>query len=303
MNEAPSDGSAATSTRYAPVWRRHVGNTHLAPTHSKRPLTEAVRRVHAAAWSMTAHAKVRVYVRVQCCAKAFPLQRRHKRRHNVPEAMTSTELPLTPQETQRWNRIGGWRRGGGGSGGFRVAGTGRQRIQPRQAEGLQLSALQTFITTTSTDGMRHGTQGPRPRWGTGGAFFWKGGGASLPAAGGAYWPLATCLCPSLAPFSSVGGGCSPSASHHLVPSRPLPGLPLPPHIPLLSLGRFPAEPPDCPCVTALCRVHMGGTALVVGHVCPSGHPHTGGGGPLPNGGFWAPGCPLAGSLEGGRLPK
>ena len=38
---------------------------------------------------------------------------------------------------------------------------------------------------------------------------------------------------------------------------------------------------------------MRATPLAIGQVCLGAHPHTGGGGTLPNGG-WAPGCPLAG---------
>ena len=52
---------------------------------------------------------------------------------------------------------------------------------------------------------------------------------------------------------------------------------------------------------------QGGVVGVLGpaELPPPPRPHTGGGGTLPNGGFWAPGCPLAGLLppKGGCLPQ
>ena len=67
----------------------------------------------------------------------------------------------------------------------------------------------------------------------------------------------------------------------------------------LSLGRLCLQSPWTVPVSLL-RVgstRRRATALAVGQVRPSGHPHTGGGGPLPDGGFWAPGP--GGGGEGG----
>ena len=73
--------------------------------------------------------------------------------------------------------------------------------------------------------------------------------------GRAYWPLATCPCPFLAPSPSAGGG----AHRPLIPSRPPSPCLAYPHSPTHPL-RFarsvvPTEPPDCPCFTAPCRLH------------------------------------------------
>ena len=55
------------------------------------------------------------------------------------------------------------------------------------------------------------------------------------------------------------------------------------------------ELPDCPYFTALCRVHTEeGNYPRRWEGASKWIPHTGGGGSLPNGSFWAPGCPLAG---------
>ena len=59
----------------------------------------------------------------------------------------------------------------------------------------------------------------------------------------------------------------------------------------------PLQPWDCPCFTALCRIHTqesNGPRHWPG--ASRRTPHTSGAGPLPNGRFWAPGCPTAGSF-------
>ena len=60
---------------------------------------------------------------------------------------------------------------------------------------------------------------------------------------------------------------------------PLPALPLDPFPPVVSLFHC-----------SMSGSHGGGSALAVGPGRPSGHPNTNSGEPVPNGGFWAPGC-------------
>ena len=135
-------------------------------------------------------------------------------------------------------------------------------------------------------------------------YSWAGGGRGLAwhlvvllsAAGSAYWLLATYCCPSLESLPSIGGGTHRPLTNLCSPSPCLAYRYLP--TPSFALvGRAHGAPRDFPCLTALCQVHK-----EEGN-CPRGWPgvfkwttHTGGGGSLPNGGFWAPGCPLAGSL-------
>ena len=113
-------------------------------------------------------------------------------------------------------------------------------------------------------------------------------------------PLTPALPLSTFPPQAVG----PIAHSHLVPSHSLPGLPLPPYSPFLSLRRLCQQSPRTVPVS-LFRVgstRWRATALAVGQACPSGHPQTGGGGPLPNSGCWAPGCPLVGSAHDNLPP-
>ena len=81
-------------------------------------------------------------------------------------------------------------------------------------------------------------------------------------------------------------------------------LPRPPCPILPSLLPFPfpwyvvpTEPPDFACFTALCRVHtVEGNSPRRWPGASKRSSQTGGEGPLPNGCFWALGCPLAGSF-------
>ena len=77
----------------------------------------------------------------------------------------------------------------------------------------------------------------------------------LPAAGGAYGPLATYPCPSLEPFPSLRRG-----AHRPLPPLPLSAWPIltSPHPLPFPWEVLPTEPQDCPCFTALCRVHTEG---------------------------------------------
>ena len=69
----------------------------------------------------------------------------------------------------------------------------------------------------------------------------------------------------------------PSASHHLVPPLSLPGLPLPPYTPLLSLGRLCPRSPQTVPVSLLCvgstqgpqYGQVAGSALGSGRACPA----------------------------------
>jgi hypothetical protein len=73
------------------------------------------------------------------------------------------------------------------------------------------------------------------------------------------------------------------------------GLSFPAYFPFLSLGRLYQRNPRTFTVSLLCvgSTQRRATALAVEQVFP---PNTGGGEPLPNGHFWALGCPLAESI-------
>ena len=119
----------------------------------------------------------------------------------------------------------------------------------------------------------------------------------LSAAGGAYWFLATCPSPFLAPLHSVGGGAlHPSASHHLVPS--LPGLSLPLYSPFFSPERMCQRSPQTVPVSLVSVGSPGGGQLpfLLARGVQADTPILAVGVTLPNGGLGAPGCPLVGSL-------
>ena len=104
---------------------------------------------------------------------------------------------------------------------------------------------------------------------------------SLSATGGTQWPLATYGPPSLEPFSSIGSSTHQPLATCMAILTSLLTLPF-----LWEV--LPTEPPDCPCFTALCRIHPDEGNCP--HHWPSASkstPHTSGGGPLPNGGFGA----------------
>ena len=90
----------------------------------------------------------------------------------------------------------------------------------------------------------------------------------------------------------------PSASHRPVPFLFFLGLSFPLYLPFLSLGRLCRRSPrNFP--VSLRRVgstRRRATSRAVGQGRPSGHPKPAVWDPIPNGGFWALGCPLAGSI-------
>ena len=95
-------------------------------------------------------------------------------------------------------------------------------------------------------------------------------------------------------------GCTAVCSwRRLLASRHLPLPSSPPYTSFLSLDRLC----QLSCFTALCRVHTEeGNYSRCWPGASKWTPHTSGG-PLPNGGFWAAGCSLAGSLpQQGHIP-
>ena len=88
-----------------------------------------------------------------------------------------------------------------------------------------------------------------------------------------------------------------------VPSLSLPGLSSPPYFPLVSLGRLCQQ---SPWTVLLCCSVSGPqrAALAIGQAqgVQAATPIPAVEDPLPNGGFWGPGCPLAGPLPQRHLP-
>ena len=97
-------------------------------------------------------------------------------------------------------------------------------------------------------------------------------------------PLTLAL--SMNPSPPPGRRRSPLASPPCALPLPLPGPSIPPYSPFLSLCRLCQRAPGL----STGPLHWPGASKWT--------PHTGGGGTLPNRGFWALGCPLAGSLRG-----
>ena len=113
-------------------------------------------------------------------------------------------------------------------------------------------------------------------------------------------PLPPCpIFPSLFPFPFPW----PFPPQAVVPLTTLcPSSSSLPNLPSLLSFPFPwsvvpTEPPDFPCLTALCRVHTEeGNRPRRWPGASKRSSRTGVEGSLPNGGFWALGCPLAGSF-------
>ena len=113
----------------------------------------------------------------------------------------------------------------------------------------------------------------------------------------AYWPLATYPFSFLKPSPSGGGGAHRPLTPGLTPScPPSPGLAYPPFP--FPREVVPTQPPDCPCLTAPCRVHTeeGNGPCRWPGASRRTAPHRRLWETHPNGGCWARGGPLVGPL-------